>query len=544
VTARAAAVVGALVLSFAAAPTAVAARFAVGITPTADRAAVARQLRAQGATRVVDLSPIPALVASAPQAAVLRGVPGARYVEPLGSRRESFVPDDPFLPQQWYAAQNRAFDAWLEPPPLAPVRVAVIDSGVDGTHPELRGRIAASKSFVAGPATVDTQGHGTFVAGLIAAQTNDGVGIAGLAPAAELLVAKVVGPERSIPVEAEAKAIRWAIASGARVVNMSLGGVRDPGDPSRDTYSQLEADAVAYAVSRGVLIVAAVGNSDQSPSQPWSYASWPAALPHVLGVSALNRTGGSPSFSNRDPQFNDIAAPGEDILSTFPLALTAEHPDCVEQGYSSCGPEEYRSAEGTSFATPQVTAAAAMLLATAPALAPDQVMALLEGSAVDAVPANGCGACAIGRDRFTGAGRLDQVAALDLLATGAPPRDRYEPNDGAGASAYPLFGPHRQVDATLDYWNDRNDIYRVYVRAGDRLVATAGTATLIRPAFALWRPGTQTIDQASAPVRRLASRPPGVTLSYRVRATGWYVLHVSVTRPGAGPYQLALSKSR
>jgi hypothetical protein len=544
VTARAAAVAGALALCLAAAPTAAAARFAVGIMPTADRAAVARQLRAQGATRVVDLSPIPALVASAPRAAALRGVPGARYVEPLRSRRESFVPNDPFLARQWYAAQNRAFDAWLEPPPLAPVRIAVIDSGVDGTHPELRGRIAASKSFVAGPATVDTQGHGTFVAGLIAAQTNDGVGIAGLAPAAEILVAKVVGPQRSIPVEAEAKAIRWAITSGARVINMSLGGVRDPGDPSRDTYSQLEADAVAYAVSKGVLIVAAVGNSDQSPSQPWPYASWPAALPHVLGVSALNRQGGSPSFSNRDPQFNDIAAPGEDILSTFPLALTAEHPDCVEQGYSSCGSEEYRSAEGTSFATPQVTAAAAMLLATSPALAPDQVVALLEGSAVDAVPANGCGACAIGRDRFTGAGRLDQVAALDLLATGEPPRDRYEPNDGAGASAYPLYGPGRLVDATLDYWNDRNDVYRVYLRAGDRLVATAGASTSVRPAFALWRPGTLTIDQASVPVRRLAARPPGVTLSYRVRATGWYVLHVSVTRPGAGPYQLALTKSR
>ena len=100
---------------------------------------------------------------------------------------------------------------------------------------------------------------------------------------------------------------------------MSLGGLRDPRNPGRDTYSQLEADAVAYAVSKGVLVVAAVGNSDQSPSQPWPYASWPAALPHVLGVSALSREGGSPGFSNRDPQFNDIAAPGEDILSTFPL---------------------------------------------------------------------------------------------------------------------------------------------------------------------------------------------------------------------------------
>jgi subtilisin family serine protease len=465
-------------------------------------------------------------------------------VETLQSRSEAFVPDDPFLARQWYAAQNRAFDAWADLPPLSPVRVAVIDSGVDGSHPELLGRIVASKSFVAGPATVDTQGHGTFVAGLIAAQTNDGVGIAGLAPPAELLIAKVVGPQRSIPVEAEAKAIRWAVASGARIINMSLGGLRDPAHSARDTYSRLEADAVAYAVSKGALVVAAVGNSDQSPSQPWPYASWPAGLPHVLGVSALSRTGGSPGFSNRDPQFNDIAAPGEDILSTLPLALTAVHPECAEQGYSSCGPEEYRSAEGTSFATPQVTAAAAVLLATSPTLAPDQLLALLEGSAVDAVPANGCGACAVGRDRFTGAGRLDQTAALDLLAAGAPPRDRYEPNDGGGANAYPLFGSRREVDATLDYWNDRDDVYRVYLRAGERLLATGGASTSVHPALGLWRPGTETFDAASAPVRRLAARPPGATLSYRARAAGWYILHVRVIRPAAGPYRLALSKSR
>ena len=544
-----AAVAGAVVLCIGAAlclgaaPTADAARFAVGIVPGADSAAVAQRLRDRGATGIADLAPIPVLVVSAPRAVALRGVPGTRYVETLRSRREAFVPNDPFLTRQWYAAQNRAFDAWPEPPPLAAVRVAVIDSGIDGKHPELLGRIVASKSFVAGPATVDTQGHGTFVAGLIAAQTNDGLGIAGLAPPAELLVAKVVGPQRSIPVEAEAKAIRWAVASGARIINMSLAGLRDPGNPGRDTYSQLEADAVAYAVSKGVLVVAAVGNSDQAPSQPWPYASWPAALPHVLGVSALSRAGRSPGFSNRDPQFNDIAAPGEDILSTFPLALTAARPECVEQGYSSCGPDEYRSAEGTSFAAPQVAAAAAVLLAASPTLAPDQVVTLLEGSAVDAVPANGCGACAIGRDRFTGAGRLDQVAALTLLAAGEPPRDRYEPNDGGGASAYPLFGSRRQVDATLDYWNDRDDVYRIHLRAGERLVATSAT-TPIRPALALWRPGTETVDVASAPVRRLAARPPGATLKYRARVTGWYVLHVRVTRPAAGPYRLSVSKSR
>jgi serine protease len=542
VISRASALLVALVAGLAAAPGVHAARFAVGVAPSADPAAVAQRLRERGATRVTDLAPIRALAVSAPGAAVLRGVAGTRYVERLGARRVAYEPNDPFLQRQWYAVQNRSFDSWVEAPPLAAVRVAVIDSGVDGTHPELRDRIVASRSFVAGPATVDTQGHGTFVAGLIAAGTNDGVGMAGLAPSAELLVAKVVGPQRSIPVEAEAKAIRWAVASGARVINMSLGGLRDPSDPSRDTYSKLEADAVAFAVSKGVLVIAAVGNGDQAPSQPWPYASWPAALPHVLGVSALSRKGGSPAFSNRDPRFNDIAAPGEGIFSTFPLSLTANRPDCVDQGYSDCGPEEYRSAEGTSFAAPQLTAAAAVLLGTTPGLTQDQVLALLEQSAVDSVPANGCGACTGGRDRFTGAGRLDQAAALDLLAAGAPPRDRYEPNDSAGTGAYPLYGARREVAATIDYWNDPDDVYRVYLRAGQRLVARWGADTTTRPALALWRPGTTAVDEASIPDRRLLVRPAGAALAFTAKAAGWYLLDVRMTQPGSGAYRLLVDK--
>ena len=164
-----------------------AARFAVGVGPRADRAALTRQLQARGATAITDLSPIDALAVTADSASALRGLRGERYVEALPSRRAAYVPNDPFFDRQWYATQNRSFDSWTEAPPLAAVRVAVIDSGIDGHHPELHNRIAAAKSFVKGPPTVDTQGHGTFVAGLIAAETDDGVGIAGLAPPAELL---------------------------------------------------------------------------------------------------------------------------------------------------------------------------------------------------------------------------------------------------------------------------------------------------------------------------------------------------------------------
>ena len=131
-----------------------------------------------------------------------------------------------------------------------------------------------------------------------------------------------------------------------------------------DTYSRLEADAVAYAVSKGVAVVAAVGNADQAPP---SHGRMRAGRPLFRTCSASVRFARRlvPAFSNRDPTFNDIAAPGEEILSTFPLPLTERRPACLEQGYSCCGSEEYTNAEGTTFAAPQVSAAVA-LLATLP----------------------------------------------------------------------------------------------------------------------------------------------------------------------------------
>src|SRR5207244_9704926 len=283
------------------------------------------------------------------------------------------------------------------PTDLPSVRVAVIDSGIDATHPEFAGKIAAEESFVGG-SVADRQGHGTFVAGEIAAAVDNAQGIAGIAFPAELLIAKVVEADGTIAPSIEAKAIRWAVDQGAEVINLSIGGLRDPLHATRDTYSPLELSAIEYARSHDVVVVAAVGNGDQAPSMPWNYASYPAALPHVLGVSALAQDGSVPGFSNRDPIYNDLSAPGEAILSTFPRALTAERPGCADQGYSDCGTPEYRDAEGTSFAAPQVTAAAALLRAVRPDLTADQVAALLEHSAVDENPANGCRHCGPSRD--------------------------------------------------------------------------------------------------------------------------------------------------
>jgi subtilisin family serine protease len=459
----------------------------------------------------------------------------------------AFTPSDPLAPRQWYLEQDHAFDAWPEPPQgLAPVKVAIVDSGIDGSLPDFQGHILDARSFVGGNPYVDTEGHGTFVAGEIAASL-DTQGVVGMAYTAELLIAKVVKPDGTIPLQAEAAAIRWAADSGARVINLSLGGVRDPVHPNRDTYSSVEADAVAYAYQKGAVLVAAVGNGDEAFSEPWPYASYPAALPHVIGVSALTRTGNVPDFSNRDPVYNDISAPGVGIFSTFPANLTAMRPTCPDQGYSDCGPDEYRNPEGTSFAAPQVTAAAAMLLAVDPALTNSQTSALLEHSADDVSAATGCPRCALLRDPLSGWGRLDVAKAIEALAGPLPPPDRYETNDDAGTQAHTLWGKQLTIDATVDYYDDPVDVYRVALTGHEKLRARlAGNWPGANVSLVLWRPGTTRVSDAGTQRLRAAqSAAPGSLqrVTFTAPGRGWYYLEVKVTSPGSGPYTLTLSKS-
>jgi subtilisin family serine protease len=460
----------------------------------------------------------------------------------------AFTPADPLASKQWYLADDHAFDAWPEPPTtLQPVKVAIVDSGVDCSLPDLQGRILTARSFVGGDPCTDTEGHGTFIAGEIAANL-DTQGIAGIAYTSQLLVAKVVKTDGTIPLNAEAAAIRWAADSGARVINLSLGGVRDPVHLNRDTYSTLEAQAVAYAYSKGALLVAAVGNGDEAFSQPWPYASYPAALPHVIGVSALTRTGNVPDYSNRDPVFNDIAAPGSGIFSTFPLAMTNQRPLCLDQGFSDCGPDDYRNPEGTSFAAPQVSAAAADLFAVQPALTASQATTILEHSADDVNAASGCTRCALLRDALSGWGRLDIANAIAATLAGPlPAPDRFESNDDAGTRAHTLWGKNVAVTASLDYYDDPVDVYRVALNGHERLTAkaTAGWAGA-HVVLTLWRPGTRRVDDPVEKTRRaVQSAVPGPAQKVRFTAPGrgWYYVELRVASPGFGSYTLSLVKA-
>jgi subtilisin family serine protease len=459
--------------------------------------------------------------------------------------RPAFVPNDPLAPKQYYLAQDHAFDAFADTlPTLQPVKVAIIDSGIDGTHPEFKNKIVAARSFVGGSPLTDDQGHGTFVAGEIAAAIND-QGIAGIAFPAQLIIAKIAKSDASLSVRDEAAAIRWAVDRGAQVINLSLGGLRDPLNRGDDTYSQVEQNAIDYAYRHGVVLVAAVGNSDDAPRSPWPWATYPAALPHVIGVSALTQSGNVASFSDRDKIYNDISAPGQNILSTLPLAMTKARPTCTDQGYSDCGPDEFVHASGTSFAAPQVTAAAALLLAIKPSLRPEQVSNILERSATDIDAAAGCSQCPAGRDQYTGWGRLDIAKAIAALNGKLPPADHFEPNDDAGAYAATLSPSVRHITATLDFWDDQVDVYRVRLVAGHRMRATLRGPSGLTTSLLLWRPGTVRVNEIRGQGLRAAqSLGPGSVhrISYRARTTGWYYVEAKLTSRGFGAYTLTLAR--
>jgi subtilisin family serine protease len=498
---------------------------------------VDRELAPMGAVVV----PVEDLEAVLP---VLEALPGVEYTEPIGpTRRLAFVPNDPLAEStQWYLPAIRAFDQWPAKPVFgSEVTVAVIDSGIDASHPDLEGRIAAGETFVGARWDTDTMGHGTFVAGEIAATADNGLGIAGVGIPVRLLIAKVTDSQGNITVEAEAEAIKWAIAQGAQVINLSLAGVRDPNDPAFDEYSPVEQDAIEYAYSNGAVVVAASGNCDRAPACPWGYASYPAALPHVMGVGALQSDGSVAEFSNRDPVFVDVVAPGRGIVSTWPRALSDSN--CQQIGYSVCAiAANDRNGDGTSFSAPLVSGAIALLLAENPGLAPSQVTALVEKSASrhDLGPP--------GRDALAGAGSLDVVELLVAATEPLSPADQFETNDDAGERARRIpLRSNRLLRATIDYYDDPTDVYRVYLRREKRVTITldgslGGSASLV-----LWRPGTEHVTEVTNVAVRSGAvtawkKGPRPALKLTIARSGWYYVEVKAPVKGGGLYLLGIAQ--
>ncbi|WP_309238145.1 S8 family serine peptidase [Actinoplanes aureus] len=287
---------------------------------------------------------------------------------------------DPYRSSQWDLVKIGATRAWGVSTG-AGVTVAVIDTGVDGAHPDLRGKVLAGYDTIGDVAGGDSDenGHGTHVAGTIAALTGNGVGVSGVAPGARILPVKALGADGSGWMSDTAEGIVWAADHGAQVINMSLG--------TADQMGAVTA-AVAYARSKGVTVVAAAGN-ERTKGSPVSY---PAADPGVIAVAATDAADRYAYYSTAGA-YVDLAAPGSVILNTFPTSLE-------RRGYGTMS--------GTSMAAPHVAAAAALVKAYRPAATPDQIEQTLERSAVDLG--------ARGFDRDYGYGRLDAAAALASLS--------------------------------------------------------------------------------------------------------------------------------
>ena len=285
--------------------------------------------------------------------------------------------DDPFRPQQW-ALDSLGVESIWETSVGADIDIAIVDTGVDGGHPDLVGRVAPGVSFVGtggtaqtGAGDTDPNGHGTHVAGIAAAGAQDGVGIAGVAPFARILPVRVLDSTGAGSSSAVAAGITWAVDNGAEVINLSLGG----------SYSGAIATAVDYADSRGVVVVAATGNTGTANS-----VMYPAALATVIAVASHDSSGSLSPFSSRGPQV-DVAAPGSSIVSAYPGA-------------------QWRLMQGTSMATPHVAGTVALMFGVDLFRSPEQVRALIRSSAVDAGTP--------GFDDGFGWGRLDAAAALGL----------------------------------------------------------------------------------------------------------------------------------
>jgi hypothetical protein len=196
-----------------------------------------------------------------------------------------------------------------------------------------------------------------------------------------------------------------------------------------------------------------------------------------------------------------------------------------------------------------VSAAAALLIAVKPELRPEQVSTLLEHTAQDANATNGCRKCPLLRDALSGWGRLDIANALIALQEGPlPPVDAREPNDQAGVEASTVWGGGGVLKASLDFWDDPIDVYRVRIRAGQKLVATATGSSNVTPTLVLWKPGTTRVDlRTLAALKQRAAVSTGgsqaQSLGFRSKAGGWYYLEVRAPRGTYGGYRLQYAKA-
>jgi type VII secretion-associated serine protease mycosin len=288
---------------------------------------------------------------------------------------------DPLLAQQWGLFAIGADHVWTTTTGQG-VIVAVVDSG-SGPHPDLAENLLPGRSIIGTVESqdgrdIDASGHGTHVAGIIAAVANNGIGGSGVAPNAKILPIQVLDQAGQGDARDVAAGVRFAADNGARVINLSLGGA---------TESSSLTQAITYANDKGVLVVAAAGNGGAADKP-----KWPASLDLTLAVTAVDQANNATSFDQRG-DYIDLSAPGANIVST--------------------AKGDYVTLSGTSMAAGFVAGAAALLFAAEPRVTNAQVRDILLRTATDIGEP--------GRDVTFGAGLINMVAALAELQRMYPP---------------------------------------------------------------------------------------------------------------------------
>ena len=288
---------------------------------------------------------------------------------------------DPLLAQQWGLFAIGADHVWTTTTGQG-VIVAVVDSG-SGPHPDLAENLLSGRSIIGTVESqdgkdIDASGHGTHVAGIIAAVANNGIGGSGVAPNAKILPIQVLDQAGQGDARDVAAGVRFAADNGARVINLSLGGA---------TESSSLTQAITYANDKGVLVVAAAGNGGAADKP-----KWPASLDLTLAVTAVDQANNATSFDQRG-DYIDLSAPGANIVST--------------------AKGDYVTLSGTSMAAGFVAGAAALLFAAEPRVTNAQVRDILLRTATDIGEP--------GRDVTFGAGLINMVAALAELQRMYPP---------------------------------------------------------------------------------------------------------------------------
>jgi thermitase len=312
------------------------------------------------------------------------------YIEPDGLAYAAFTPNDPSFSSQWGPPAIQATWAWNFTLGSRSVIVAVVDTGVQYDHPDLSSNMWKNSdgsfgwNFVSGNNNPrDDNGHGTHVAGIVAATINNGIGVAGISQS-RIMAVKVLKYDGTGYWSNVASGIQWATDHGAKIVNLSLGGdCYDNSKPPKYICATLET-AVTYAYGSGVLIVAAAGNQYGGAIQ------YPALYDQVIAVTAIDQNNQIAPFSSIGSKA-ELTAPGVNIYSTY---------------YYS----QYAYMDGTSMATPFVSGVAALIWSVDSTISRDAVRSILDSTADDLGSP--------GRDNLYGYGRVNAYRAV--LATPLP----------------------------------------------------------------------------------------------------------------------------